>query len=233
MTALPLSLKGALRPITLIAGHYGVGKTNLTCNLALDLAKAGEAVTVVDLDIVNPYFRASEQRRLLEGRGVRLIAPVFAEAGSSLDVPSLRGSIQPALDSATPDAPVLVDVGGDDAGTIALGRFRSLIAESDYALLGVVNAFRNLVKDPEAAAENLREIESAGGLAFTALVDNSHLKGQTDIPILEEGYRYAKVVAGLMGLPLVAVTAPEELHPPAIPDELILPVHPYVKNPWE
>ena len=71
---IPTSLMAALRPVTIVCGHYGTGKTNLTVNLALDLAAAGHKVTVIDLDIVNPYFRVSEQRELLEGQGVRLIA---------------------------------------------------------------------------------------------------------------------------------------------------------------
>lgn len=88
---LPSALEAALAPITIIAGHYGAGKTNLSVNLALDLVRDRRAVTLVDLDIVNPYFRASEQRGLLEQAGVHLVAPVFSEAGTSLDVPSLTG----------------------------------------------------------------------------------------------------------------------------------------------
>ena len=73
--------------ITVVCGHYGCGKTNLTLNLALEAAAAGERVTVADLDIVNPYFRSSEYGGLLEEQGVRLIAPVFA--GTTLDTPTL------------------------------------------------------------------------------------------------------------------------------------------------
>ena len=100
MGCLPSALEAAFAPITIIAGHYGAGKTNLSVNLALDLVRDRRAVTLVDLDIVNPYFRASEQRGLLEQAGVHLVAPVFSEAGTSLDVPSLTGAIMPALEDA-------------------------------------------------------------------------------------------------------------------------------------
>ena len=86
--------------MTVVCGHYGVGKTNLSINLALDAAAAGAKVTLVDLDVVNPYFRSTEYRALLEEAGVRVIAPVFAEAGTSLDVPSLTGAIVPAVEAA-------------------------------------------------------------------------------------------------------------------------------------
>ena len=44
--------------VTLFAGHYGSGKTNIAVNYAKLLAAKGLAVTLADLDIVNPYFRA-------------------------------------------------------------------------------------------------------------------------------------------------------------------------------
>lgn len=232
----PPSLLAALAPVTVIAGHYGVGKTNFACNLAIDLAAGGCEATLADLDIVNPYFRASEQRGLLEDAGVRVIAPVFAEAGSSLDVPSLRGSIAPALQQAGEGRPVLLDAGGDDAGAVALGRFGAIIAARPYAMLGVLNALRNEVRDPREAAANLRAIQEACHLRFTALVGNTHLKGETTAAVVEEGYAYSREVARLADLPLAAVTLPEAMAPeavPSIPAELLYPVATHVKNPWE
>lgn len=102
--------------ITVVCGHYGCGKTNLTLNLALEAAAAGERVTVADLDIVNPYFRSSEYGGLLEEQGVRLIAPVFA--GTTLDTPTLPPELYSIFE---PQAGrVFIDAGGDDAGVTAL-----------------------------------------------------------------------------------------------------------------
>ena len=82
----------SLAPVVVVVGHYGVGKTNFALNLALDAAAAGRAVTLADMDVVNPYFRSSEYAAVLDAAGVRLVAPVFAGAGTSLDVPSLTGA---------------------------------------------------------------------------------------------------------------------------------------------
>ena len=76
-----------LAPVTVVTGHYGVGKTNFALNLALDAAAAGRRATLADMDVVNPYFRSNEYRDLLEGAGVRLIAPVFDILGT---VPGYR-----------------------------------------------------------------------------------------------------------------------------------------------
>ena len=48
--------------LTLVAGHYGTGKTEFAVNLALALAGEGAQVSLADLDIVNPYFRSRERQ---------------------------------------------------------------------------------------------------------------------------------------------------------------------------
>ena len=124
--------------ITIICGHYGCGKTNLALNLALEAAEQGGPVTVVDLDIVNPYFRSSEYRGLLSSSGVRLIAPVFA--GTTLDTPTLPPEISSIFEE---DAgKVFIDAGGDDAGVTALGGLHQRLAAAGYAMLYVINRYR-------------------------------------------------------------------------------------------
>lgn len=229
--AIPGELKSSLRPVTVVVGHYGAGKTNFTVNLAVDLAEEGCEVTLIDIDVVNPYFRASEQKALLEEHGVSLVAPVFSMAGTSLDVPSLTGRISPAIRDAKDGAYVLIDAGGDDVGATALGRFALDIKASDYAMLYVANAFRNLVQDPEDALENLREIEEASHLKATAIVNNSHLKNATTSKTVSVGAEYAQELSALMDLPVVCTTVP-----PTISHEgLLAPfrIRPFVKNPWE
>lgn len=240
MPRVPETLRDALAPITIISGHYGSGKTNLTVNLALDLKESGVDVTVIDLDIVNPYFRASEQRAVFEEAGIDLVAPVFSEAGTGLDVPSLTGAIIPALERATGESLVLVDLGGDDAGAASIGRFSKVVADADHTMLYVLNRHRNLMLDPADAIENLREIEAVTRLRATALVDNSHLKQETDLAAVMDEEHYAQAVSEMAGIPLVAKTVPETLE--GVSDNqfvntefasMVYPVRLYVKNPWE
>ena len=229
--AIPASLASALRPVTVVVGHYGAGKTNFSVNLALDLRAAGHEVAIIDLDVVNPYFRASEQRGLLEGRGVRLVAPVFAEAGTSLDVPSLSGQIAPTIDGADEGSFVIVDAGGDDVGATALGRFSRHVFARDYAMLYVANRFRNLVQDPADALENLREIEAASHLKATGIVNNSHLKESTTADVVSQGREYAREFARLSGLPLVCTTVPRDVAVSGGADAY--PVAQHVRTIWE
>lgn len=228
---LPAELERHVRPLTVVVGHYGAGKTNFAVNLAIDLAEAGYAVSVIDLDVVNPYFRASEQRAVLEAHGVRLVAPVFAEAGTSLDVPSLTGQIAPAMQGAGEGSFVIVDAGGDDVGATALGRFARYASERDYAMLYVANRFRNLVQDPADALENLREIEAASHLRATAIVNNSHLKGATTPQAIGQGVEYAAELSSLANVPLACTTVPPIAGMAAA--DGMYQVKCYVKSPWE
>ena len=221
----------ALPQITVLVGHAGTGKTNTALGFALAEAERGHDVTLADLDVVNPYFRATEQRSLLEERGIDLVAPVFSEAGTSLDVPSLTGRVAPTIRDASARDFVIIDAGGDDVGATALGRFARDVAAGDYAMLYVANRFRNLVQDPSDALENLREIEAASHLKATAVVNNSHLKGATDASTIAQGVSYADEVAALAGLPLVCTTAPQQLDVQGVDD--LYRIQARVKNPWE
>lgn len=191
--------------ITVVCGHYGCGKTNLTLNLALEAAREGQRVTVADMDIVNPYFRSSEYRRLLEEKGIRLIAPVFA--GTTLDTPTLPPELYSIFEPES--GRVFLDAGGDDAGVTALGGLHEQLESCGYGMLYVVNRYRVLSQKPEEAAALLREIESASRLKATGLVNNSHLGVDTDLETLLEALPFAQKTAELTGLPLLYSTAPD------------------------
>ncbi len=192
------------KPYTLVCGHYGCGKTNLSLNMACDLAGRGEKVALVDLDIVNPYFRSSDQRAALEARGIRLIAP--GSAGTTLDVPALPAEIAATFGSAGDG---ILDVGGADAGAPARGRFSGKIKKLDYDMLYVVNKYRPLTSGPIDAARLLGEIEAASRLKATGLVNNSHLMHHTTAETIMSSLRYAEELAASLGLPLTITTAPK------------------------
>ena len=196
---------GENKRITVICGHYGCGKTNLTLNLALEAAGEGQPVTVVDLDIVNPYFRSSEYGELLGEKGVRLIAPVFAN--TTLDTPTLPPEIYSVFE---PQAGrVFLDAGGDDAGVTALGGLHAMLEEAGYDMLYVINRYRVLSQTPEETAALLREIQAASRLRATGLVNNSHLGVETTLETLERALPFARKTAELTHLPLLYSTAPD------------------------
>lgn len=218
-----------MEQIRVICGHYGTGKTNFALNIALDAAKEGQKVTLVDLDIVNPYFRSSGYAELLRAQGVNVISPNMA--GTTLDAPGLSAGIFSVFDQVRGTA--ILDVGGDDAGATALGRFSARLRENGYEMLYVVNAYRAMVGTPERAVELLREIEAASRLEAAGIVNNSHLARQTTAQVVPDSIEYAQRTAALAGLPLVAHTVPRDLAAQLDQTvEKIYPIDIIVKLPW-
>lgn len=192
--------------LTLFAGHYGSGKTNLAVNWALYLRRQGHPVTIADLDIVNPYFRTKDSAAELTAAGIRLIASPFAN--SNVDIPALPGELYAVVDDRSSHA--VLDVGGDDRGALALGRYvPAIVEENDYTMLAVINAYRPLTDTPELAVEVLREVEQAAGLPFTGVVNNSNLGAATTAQTVRDSLSFADEVSKLTGLPVV-MTAAEE-----------------------
>ena len=222
-----------LKSVTVVTGHYGVGKTNLAINLALDAREAGLEVRLADLDVVNPYFRSSDYRRLLEDAGVQVIAPRYA--GTTLDAPAISGQVSAALDWARGETGrlLLIDAGGDDVGATALGRFARGVDEGGYDLLYVVNRSRNLTHDPTEALSVLREIEDASHLRATAVANNTHLADFTDGEVLCRGASFAQEVALLAGLPLAFSAVPQNMLEDADIPGVRYPVSVHVRKPWE
>lgn len=162
--------------MTILTGHYGSGKTSIAVAFSLSLHAEGNRVTICDLDIVNPYFRTTDHRRELEQNGVQLVTSPFA--GSNLDIPALPKELYAAIADSTGYA--VLDVGGDDRGAVALGRYvPDIVSEGDYELFFVTNFYRPLTRTAEDALGVLREVETACGMKATALVNNSNLGRET------------------------------------------------------
>ena len=217
------------RRVTVVCGHYGTGKTNLSINLALDCARHGEDVTLVDLDVVNPYFRSADYVDVLTENGVRVVGPNFAN--TNLDTPSLPGAVRNVI---AEGSRVIVDVGGDDAGATALGVYFRTLADADPDVIYVVNRYRSMTTHAEEAVQILREIEATSHLRATCVANNSHLKQDTSEDTVLDSMGFAEEVASASGLPLRFTTAPRSLDFSIlnkIPN--IYPVDVLVRAPWE
>ena len=165
-----------LKRLTILCGHYGSGKTNVAVNIAAELKKSRDTVTVADLDIVNPYFRTKDSAAYFEQQGIRLICSAYAN--SNVDIPALPQEMYAITDDRSMTA--VLDIGGDDRGALVLGRLApKILAENDYEMLMVINCYRPLTRDAASTMEVLREIEYAGGIRFTGLVNNSNLGAVT------------------------------------------------------
>ena len=216
-----------MKKINIVTGHYGSGKTNFSANLAVDLASKGEKVTVADLDIVNPYFRSADFEELFGSKGITLAAPMYAN--SNLDIPAISFDLERI---ASEEGFLVVDVGGDDAGAIALGRYAKAFSEirQDIDMLYVVNCRRFLTQTAEEALELMYEIEAAAGMKHTAIVNNTNLLYETTAEILEQSEKFAKEISQKSGLPIAYTCVPLGISANVTNQ---FPVEIYVKKIWE
>ena len=190
--------------LTLFAGHYGSGKTNIAVNYALRLAKEGKKVCIADLDIVNPYFRTKDSERELSAAGIGLVSPRYAN--SNVDLPALP----PESYRLVQDKSVygIMDIGGDDRGAYALGRFADAIkAENNYRMAFVVNCHRPLTSNVEDTLEIMKEIEAASGIKFNCIVNNSNLGPETTPETVLASLDYVNRLSEKTGLEIWMHTA--------------------------
>ena len=198
-----------LKRLTILCGHYGSGKTNVAVNIAAELKKSRDTVTVADLDIVNPYFRTKDSAAFFEEQGIRLICSAYAN--SNVDIPALPQEMYALTDDRSMTA--VLDIGGDDRGALVLGRLAPrILLENDYEMLMVINCYRPLTRDAASTMEVLREIEYAGGIRFTGLVNNSNLGAMTTAEDILASRDYAEEVSGLSGLPIVMTSVRQDLY---------------------
>ena len=195
------------KQIIIFAGHYGSGKTNVAVNCALRMREDFDRVAIADLDIVNPYFRTKDAAELLERHGVELIVSEFA--GTNLDAPAMPAEAYRRLDDKTLQS--VIDVGGDDRGALALGRYAEAIKKLDYEMYFICNKFRPLTRTPEDALEAMREIEASAGLPFTGIIDNPNLGPDTTAEDILSSRGYAEKLSSLSGLPVVATSVRRDL----------------------
>ena len=190
--------------ITVLSGHYGSGKTNVAVNLATELKKIYDKVACADLDIVNPYFRTKDSERELEENGITLICSKYAN--TNVDLPAIPAESYRLVQDKSCFG--VIDIGGDDRGAYALGRFADAIkAEGDYRMAFVLNRYRPLTSTVNDAIEIMREIETASGIKFNCIVNNSNIGSETTADIVIESLAFAEELSNKTGLPIWFHTA--------------------------
>ena len=192
--------------VVLIVGNYGSGKTEVAVNLAIRLRER-QAISIADLDIVNPYFRCREARGEMESLGIRVINPEgdYQAADLPIILPEIRGLVRDGEET------LILDVGGDDVGARVLGSLADVFADQPYAMLQVLNAKRPFTETVAGCLKIRSEIEAASRLRITGLVSNTHLLEDTDTATVLEGLRLAQEVGKAAELPVSFVTVNESL----------------------
>ena len=199
----------------IITGHYGSGKTEFALNYAMNLKKEGKKVSICDLDIVNPYFRTNDARKMLEENGIKVISSPYAN--TNVDIPVLPGEVLSVF--ADNETYKIFDVGGDDDGAIALGTYFHYISKEPYDMYYVVNTMRPMTSTPDEICEMARNIEYASRLKITAIVNNTNLQNLTKKEDIIKSISIVDEAAKLLGADVKYISGKKEILD-TLPDEL-------------
>ncbi|MBU5591812.1 Mrp/NBP35 family ATP-binding protein [Clostridium sp. MSJ-4] len=216
--------------IRVFTGHFGSGKSEISINYALNLARLGKKVSLVDIDIVNPYFCIRDLKKPLEAQGVRVISadPHFSNAELMV--------VPPEVISAFNDksAEVVMDIGGDNMGATVLGQYNQYFKEEPYDLYFVVNNNRPLTSDALGVEDYIESIERSSRLKVTYLISNTNLSYETTEEHILKGDKEVNELSKKLGIPYKYVVCRHDMVD-SIKDKVhaeILPIDIYMKPPW-
>ena len=205
------------RRIRIITGHYGSGKTEFAVNYVTKLRESVEGkVAIADLDIVNVYFRSREKKEELEEKDIRVIASNLDTAVA--DVPAVSGAM--TMPVTNKEYQYVIDLGGNDVGTLVLGRIKPLLDHSETDFFMVVNTYRPNTATPEGVIEQMEILEYASGLKVTGFINNTNLVRETHAECLRHGDEVLREVTKRTGVPVKYVSYVEELMTEEIPEGL-------------
>ena len=205
------------RRIRIITGHYGSGKTEFAVNYVKKLRESVDGrVAIADLDIVNVYFRSREKKEELEEKGIQVIASNLDTAVA--DVPAVSGAMtMPVINK---EYQYVVDLGGNDVGTLVLGRIKPLLDHAEADFFMVVNTYRPNTSTPEGVIEQMENLEYASGLKVTGFINNTNLVRETTAECLLHGDEVLKEVTKRTGVPVKYVSYVKDVMTEEIPEGL-------------
>ncbi len=217
--------------ITIFVGHYGSGKTEVAVNYAIKLKEEGNDVIIVDLDIVNAYYRTKDNEKMLNDMGIEVISPTYAN--TNVDIPSLPPHLLKVF--ADKSKKIVFDVGGDDAGATALGRFFGYFSQENYQMYSVINTKRPLTETKEDIIIMIDEINLNSRLKITGLINNTNLSYETTCDDILEGEKTVLSVSKEINLPFIFTSLLEEYvsEYKKKTDSKLFPVKKYLKLPWQ
>lgn len=183
--------------IRVFSGHFGSGKTEMAINYAKDLARQGKKTSIVDIDIVNPYFCVRDLKSELEESGIRVIAasPHFSNA----ELMVVPAEVISAFNDKSSE--IVIDVGGDDAGAVVLGQYNRYFKEEEYEMYFVINTNRPFTTKLQDIEEYIKDIERASRLKVTHLISNTNLSYETTVEDILKGDKEIMNLSNKLNIP--------------------------------
>lgn len=191
-----------MKNIIFITGFYGSGKTEV----ALNLATKNQVDYLIDLDVINPYFRSREMKDKL-GMGIDIISSDL-ENDQFSDLPYLSKKI--FLPFYHPEKKAIYDLGGSDLGAKLIKQFSAEdLQQADLWM--VINIFRSETMDEETIVKFIKKVEKESGKAVTGLINNTNLLSKTTWDDILLGEKTILSVSDQLGIPVIYTCVEESI----------------------
>jgi len=217
--------------VIIFAGGFGSGKSEIALNFAFEKAKNKEETILADLDLVNPFFASRELREVVESKGIRVVAPSGQLAFG--DVPGLPTEIVGL--TRRDDNVMIIDLAGDEVGTIVLGFLSKYLQErNDYEFYLVINPYRPFAADLESVVELKEKLERAAKMTFNGIISNPNLIEDTDINVIREGHKRVEKYARYLNIPVKYMVVDKRYYPQLVPEygKLLKEIVLYLRPDW-
>lgn len=194
-------------PATFLIGGTGAGKTELALNLSLYKAHRYQKSTLIDFDIVNPFFRVRKLRTEVERHNVSVICPVSRVVSG--DIPALPAEAWGAVENTS--LPIVCDIGGGETGLRPLARMSELALARNANVFFVINPYRPGFAKPEDIAENFQHMCGLSAMKATHIVANPNIGSETTVALFVDGLARVKKFAESVKLPIAFSVAADGL----------------------
>lgn len=219
----------SLKRVNIVSGHYGSGKTEFSINLAMYYNSLGFNTVLIDIDIVNPFFRSAMSKKIIEEKGVRLITSSF---NAYSDLPALPGNIDSLLNDK--NIKLVIDLGGDPVGARAISRYKSSIPVEDTDMIFVVNSKRRETNNLEKSLFYMDSIEISSRQKITKLINTTHLFDETVIEDIIEGEKLSLDISKKRNIKFIGnVIKREQIKDYSLLKKDFFLIDIYNKKPWE
>lgn len=216
--------------IRIFTGHFGSGKTEIAINYAVKLWEQKKEACLVDMDIVNPYFSVREVKPILEPMGIRVVAQTIDI--TTAEISAIPAEVLAAFNNKKYD--VVMDVGGDDIGAVALGQFNRFFVQEPYDMYFVINTNRPFTSDADGIMEYIDSIQKSSRLRVSYFINNTNLSYESNVEDILSGQEIIQKVSQKLNIPIKYTCVREDLAD-KLPDGIageIFKIKLYMKPSW-
>ncbi len=187
-------------------GEFASGKSEVAINRAIHLKDTRQnEVTLVDLDLVNPFYTLRPIKKLIEDKGIFVISwerrrGLLGQGEASILLkPEMRWALKRKGD-------VILDIGYGPYGARIFNLIEDAYTDPNFKIYMIVNISKPLTSTVDDIVEYVKSFGRVDGL-----INNSHLGDYTTPDVIEEGIEKVKKASFILKIPVVATVVEEKL----------------------